>query len=226
MHVWQVDGEAWAGVWAALADLLTAEERARAERIVIAQARERFVAARGLLRLLLGHYLDAVPAALTIAYSRFGKPYLADAPDLQFNLSHTGDCILYAFARNRRLGIDVETVRADLDIAALARHIFSPHEQHAFFALPPEAQQVAFFDGWTRKEAYVKAQGLGFSLPLQSFDVSLQPDQAALLATQDDPAEAARWRLTALDVGAGYRAALAVEGQGWTLVRQPVSPVG
>jgi 4'-phosphopantetheinyl transferase len=170
------------------------------------------------LRLLLGHYSATDPPSLRFVYNPYGKPTLADVPSLHFNLSHAGDLILYAFAYNRRVGIDVELVRNDIEIVSLARHIFSQKEQRIFFALPPDQQIEAFFNGWTRKEAYVKARGLGFALPLDGFDVSLHPGEAALLQTRDDPDEAARWSLRALEAGAGYKAALAVEGIGWRLV--------
>ena len=220
VHVWRVDVPSWSGAaLATLAELISADEKERAARFVFSRDRDRFVLARGTLRMLLGHYLTIDPAVLCFVYNDYGKPMLADDSTLHFNLSHSGGLILYAFARNRRVGIDVEMIRAGVEIHQLARHVFSQNEQAVLAALPPDQQTEAFFNGWTCKEAYVKARGLGFSQSLRSFDVSLRPEEpAALLATRDDPEEAARWSLQALAVDAGYKAALAVEGHGWVLV--------
>jgi 4'-phosphopantetheinyl transferase len=115
----------------------------------------------------------------------------------------------------RKVGVDVERIRRDMELESIARRYFSQREVAELLALPPEQREIAFFNGWTRKEAYIKAQGLGLSLPLDSFDVSLAPDEPAILReTRPDPQKAARWRLESLEVDAQYVAAVAVEGKG------------
>lgn len=231
VHVWRIDLRASSrSLLAVLARILAADERARAHRFVFPHDHDRFILSRGLLRWLLGCYLDSDPAELQFTYNAYGKPELAGSFDLQFNLSHAGDLILYAFARDRVVGIDVERIRNDVEIHRLARHVFSANEQATLAALPPENQVEAFFNGWTRKEAYVKARGKGLSGRLCGFDVSLRPGEPArLLATRPDPSEAACWSLLDLSVDAGYKATLAVAGTDWTLVdvaAQPLSSVG
>ncbi|MEZ4735009.1 MAG: 4'-phosphopantetheinyl transferase superfamily protein [Caldilineaceae bacterium] len=219
VHVWQVSLQQPAAVVTALHRLLNEEEAQRAARFHFPADQRRFTIGRGLLRLLLGRYLEAQPAQLHFAYNAYGKPQLAvvgAVPPLHFNLSHSGEIALYAFTRHYHLGIDVEQMRANLEWDALAQHVFSPHEQATLARLPVAEQLPAFFRCWTRKEAFIKARGMGLSLPLDQFDVTLAPDDPAqLLATRDDPQEATRWTLSDLPCPAGYAAALAVGGHGW-----------
>lgn len=133
---------------------------------------------------------------------------------LHFNVSHSNGLALYAVARGREIGIDLEFVREDIAGLEIAERFFSSREVSALRALAPSEYTVAFFDCWTRKEAYIKARGEGLSHPLHGFTVSLAPGTpAAILNIDADPHEAARWTLVALSPGDGYRAALAVEGR-------------
>lgn len=125
---------------------------------------------------------------------------------------------LYAITRGREVGIDLEFIRCDLEAEQIAERFFSHSEIATLRALPKHFQKCAFFLGWTRKEAYIKARGEGLSLPLDQFDVSLIPGEpAALLSTQPDSDDAFRWSLQELTLASGYVAALAVEGRGWSL---------
>ena len=135
-----------------------------------------------------------------------------------FNVSHSGGIALLAFVRGREIGIDVEQVRSDFDLEAIARRFFSAHEQDQLFALAAETRIEAFFRCWTRKEAYIKATGDGLSLPLSQFDVSLASGEGnVLLATRPDASEAERWLLREIPASAGFVAAVCVQGQGWKL---------
>jgi 4'-phosphopantetheinyl transferase len=137
---------------------------------------------------------------------------------LEFNLSHSGDYVLIAVAQEHKVGIDVERIRSDMEFESIANRFFSPNETAELTSLPPKQKTIAFFNCWTRKEAYIKAQGLGLSLPLGSFDVSLASNDPAILrATRPDAEETSRWTLFSLDVAPHYAAALAVEGQGINL---------
>lgn len=219
VHIWQAALQQPEAVLAALRPLLNVDETQRAARFHFAADQRRYLVGRGLLRLLLGHYLAVEPAALAFAYNAYGKPYVATtmgAPAVQFNLSHSGEMVFYAIARNYPLGVDVERVRPEMDWAALAQHVFSPVEQRTLATLPAPEQLPAFFRGWTRKEAFIKARGVGLSLPLDQFDVTLAPDvPAQVLATRDDPHDAARWTLRDLPCPVGYAAALAVAAHDW-----------
>lgn len=225
VHVWRAKLDLTQNTIQSLWRTLATDELARAKRFHFAQDRTRFIAARGVLRTILSLYLEVEPSRVLFSYSAHGKPTLDTKGGsnhgrlpLQFNLSHTGELALYAIAHGRQVGVDVECVRADVAGDRMAAHFFSPHEQAQLKALPPHLQHKAFFTCWTRKEAYLKARGDGLTLPLDQFDVSLQPGRpAALLQTAFDPGEAARWSLQELQPGRGYAAALAVEGHGWRL---------
>lgn len=201
--------------------VLSEEERSRAGRFVFDRDREHFVVARGLLRRLLGRYLDRDPASIEFRYSAFGKPELSGAlaaEGFRFNLSHSGGLALYALAREREIGVDIEQFRDNLDEMEIAERFFSRAEVAALRALPPSAENKGFFTCWTRKEAYIKAKGEGLSTPLDRFDVSLAPGQPArLLMTREAPEERERWSLREIDPGPGYTAAIAVEGHDWKL---------
>jgi 4'-phosphopantetheinyl transferase len=221
VHVWRATLDFPEEQAARLQQWLSADERERMERFRCGRERRRYLVGRGLLRTVIGRYLAVSPHVLSFDATAAGKPRLAPgvAPQpLQFNLSHSGDLVLIALASGRALGVDVEQVRADIELAETAARFFSPTEQQALATLSGARQIDAFFDCWVRKEAYVKARGGGLALPLEQFDVSLLPGEAAqLVETRPDPAEASRWRITALDAGDGYKAALAVEGDGWML---------
>lgn len=207
---------------------LSQDERERAERYRFEQDCRRFIVRRGLLRLILSRYTGLDPAQVHFIYLSYGKPSLAsqtgsplswqDDPEgrpywLRFNLSHSQGLALYAFAADQEIGVDVEALRSDFEIEALARRFFSPAEQVELRSLPASQQREAFFLCWTRKEAYIKARGQGLSLPLDQFDVTLSPgEKARLLATRPEAEDAGRWNLQHLDPAPGYIGALAGEG--------------
>ncbi len=185
------------------------DERQRAERLLDPQIQSRFIASRGLLREILGTYLGVPPQGLQLAVQEQGKPYLsACATRLDFNLSHSGSLLLLAVAADRDVGIDLEQIRHDTPFPEMARLTFSPQEQHELFALPDHQQRNAFYRCWTRKEAFLKACGRGFSLPSHRFDVSLLENPTPMIA----PDNHSRWLLQDISVPDGYCAALAAQG--------------
>lgn len=221
VHVWRASLNHMQDRLQPLRGTLAPEESERAARFHFARDRRHYIAARGLLREILSRYLKFSPDRLRFKYTSYGKPYLTDECGgewLRFNVSHSGELALYAFSREREVGVDIEQIRADIEHQQIASQFFSEQEVAALLALPPHLQQEAFFLCWTRKEAYIKGIGEGLSLPLDSFDVSLTPGApAALLAVRGDAQEAARWTLQALEPGPGYRAALVAEGRDWQL---------
>lgn len=210
-----------------LHDLLADDERRRARRFRFDRDRDRYVVARGSLRLILGRYLDADPRTLVFDYESNGKPLLGGRfrGRLDFNLSHSHEVALCAVASGRRIGVDVELIRPQIDAEGIAERFFSAHEVAALRSTPEELRTRAFFDGWTRKEAFIKATGSGLTVPLDGFDVSLSPGAPArLLAVAGDPREASGWRLASIDAGSPYAAALAVEGSELEVVGQEWPP--
>jgi 4'-phosphopantetheinyl transferase len=221
VQLWRVDLEAIGGEESRWQQVLSSDELTRAARFHFSRDRQRFVASRALLRMILAGYLTTDPGGLTFAYSKKEKPSLDAAfanSGITFNISHSGGIALLAFTRGREIGVDVEQVRRDSDLEGIARRFFSTHEQSQLAALPAEEKVEAFFRCWTRKEAYIKATGDGLSLPLSQFDVSLAAgDTNALLATRPDASEAGRWLLQEIPGGPGHIAALCVRGQDWKL---------
>jgi 4'-phosphopantetheinyl transferase len=224
VHIWTASREAPDDVVAAMRSLLDPDELKRADRFTFPRDRRQFAVGRGLLRTILGRYLDRPPESLRFVANAHGKPGFDPRMDLdssiRFNLAHSGDQVVYALADGREIGVDIERIRPDFGGLAIAERFFAPGEVAALQALPEASRGLAFFHGWTRKEAYIKAKGKGLALPLDEFEVAIDPDQpASLLSTLPDPTEASRWSLVELPAGPGYVAAVCVEGSGWTLRR-------
>jgi len=219
VHIWRASLNLPTERLNSLQQLLSPDERQRAERFVLPKDRDAFTAARGILRLILSRYLKRLPEELCFCYGPYGKPSLDSQfnfEQLCFNLSHSHQLALYAIVKNQEVGVDLEQVHP-LDYTAIARRFFSPQESAALVALPEGDHAQAFFNCWTRKEAYVKAQGRGLTLPLNEFEVSLAPGAAALLSVNEDSQAGTGWTLQALQPGPGYVAALAIAGQNWQI---------
>ncbi len=218
VHIWGTTLDQPTAQFEQLARFLSPAEQARAARFSVARYRHRFCSGRGLLRILLGRYLQIEPAQLVFCYGPQGKPALRRDYGLRFNISHSGSQALYAVSWNREIGVDLERVRGLEDIGPIARRYFSPGEVKTLESLPSVQQLEGFFNCWTRKEAYLKADGSGLSQPLDGFDVSLRPgDPARLLRVARDPQESGRWSMQHLTPQPGYVAAVVVQGQGWQL---------
>jgi 4'-phosphopantetheinyl transferase len=200
---------------AAYLSVLSWDERSRAGGYAFERDRIRYIVARGLLRLLLGRYLNTDGCAIQFSYNAFGKPALAGsfAGKLHFNLSHSGDWVAYAFARDRKVGIDIEPLRYGKPWHDMASSIFSKNELAEFVEIPKPEKTRAFLRGWTRKEAYVKGRGEGLSYPLDAFDVPLAELGGRTPAAIRDHADRnARWSVCSLDLMPGYASALVMEG--------------
>ena len=211
IHVWALSLKAFDDV--ALPATLSEEERDRAARFHFEIDRRRFAVTRTCLRLLLAKYTQEDASRLEFCYAEYGKPSLsAPATDVRFNVSHSHDLALLAFTRGREIGVDVEYVRPEVEIESLAQRFFSLQEGAAIRSLSEDAKVKAFFHCWTCKEAFLKAKGFGLSVPLDSFDVSVNSDRpAALLATRPAPRDRDHWSIWTLTVAVGYAAAVVSE---------------
>jgi 4'-phosphopantetheinyl transferase len=214
LHVWRASLERPAPVVASLRRRLASDEHQRADRFRFERDRSRYIVGRGLLRTLLGRYLALKPEAIRFEYGAFEKPQLRD-PGPWFNLSHSGPVALYAITHIGEVGIDVELDDEDFAQERIAERFFSPAETAVLRSLPQRLQARAFLTCWTRKEAFIKARGDGLSLPLDSFDVALEPSaRAAILRTAWSQDEPQQWSVRDLsDRRAGYVAAVAIRGQ-------------
>ena len=145
------------------------------------------------------------PKLITCTVNPYGKLSLPGS-NLTFNLSHSADHVVFAFAAGMELGIDIEQVCPLPDIETVCRHWFSEAEQQALTDLPKSQRLDAFFHIWTQKEAFVKARGMGLSLPLQDFSVAADPNQPGGLL-----ADAGAWQMVSLAAEPGWQAALCVQ---------------
>jgi 4'-phosphopantetheinyl transferase len=205
VHVWLAE------LTSASPQMLSADERDKAAQFHFDKDRNRYTAARTILRQLIGRYENLPPGGVQFTYNTYGKPAL-DGSSLRFNTSHSGNLALFAFARDKNVGVDLERIRPDFASREIASQFFSPEEIAALRALPGESQTRSFFNCWTRKEALIKAHGSGLSLPLHKFVVSLDAP-ARLVRTDFDTKAVEQWTLHDLEVGEEFAAALAVEGK-------------
>jgi 4'-phosphopantetheinyl transferase len=218
VHVWHIDLDLQTARLGRLEQNLSADERLRAARFRFARDRERFVAARGLLREILALYLNVAARQLSFGYGPNGKPFLAEHGGLRFNVSHSLNVALVAVAHEREVGVDIEHARYDIPVEEIAETVFSAPEKRTLSRLDGEAKRMTFLRFWTRKEAYIKADGRGMSLLLEHIDVSVPTNRVAVL--DEDMGEwlvRANWRLQTLAIGADHAAALAAEGEDWRL---------
>ncbi len=222
VRVWRVRLDADEAQLSACEALLSDDELERARRFRLPELRRRHSVAHALLRRLLAAYLGTQAAGLRFEPGPHGKPALRDWPQLRFSLSHAGEMALFALAWRREVGVDLEQVKPGVEVDAVARHVFSSAEREALSALAGEPRDQAFFRIWTRKEAYVKALGLGLAHPPQSFAVSSRAqDDDALLHDRCLPEAPRQWRVVEVAAAPAYHAALAAAGRDWLAVPVP-----
>ncbi|HEY6338722.1 MAG TPA: 4'-phosphopantetheinyl transferase superfamily protein [Candidatus Sulfotelmatobacter sp.] len=216
VHVWRAYLDCGEASLRQFEGTLASGEKTRAQRFVFQPDRDSFIAARGILRELLGKYLNRAPAEVEFDYGPQGKPALrAESFEklVEFNVSHSHGVALLAFAVGRPVGVDVELVRPAFAGKKIAERFFSPREVTELRSLPAAAQDEGFFLCWTRKEAYIKARGEGLQIPLKSFHVSLTPGEPERLQAADS----SRWSLRSIRPDKRYVGALVGEGKGWKL---------
>ena len=215
LQIWRARLEASEDQVAAARSLLSTDELARADRFFRAEHRRRFAIGRAVLRRMLGSYLGEDPAAIVFSYNELGKPY-RDAQGagerIEFNVSHSGELALYAFSTSSPVGVDIERTRSNLETEKIARRFFSPGEVEALLALPKDERVQGFYNCWTRKEAFVKAKGLGFALRLSDFEVRLAPGEPAELVSFAGDEGSFSWKIFDLRPGPGYTAAAVMTG--------------
>lgn len=214
LHVWHANLDRHCHTTSTLTD----DETKRADRFHFERDRNRFIAARATLRNVLSRYVDANESDIRFECNQFGKPALADetSHDIRFNVTHSSHLMLIAITHGRDVGIDVERIDDDRSDPEIARRFFSPNEYTTLMNLPAEQQTEAFFDCWTRKEAFVKAHGLGLSMPLDQFDVSFGAGTApAILRSnfrgRDDTQDHQHWSMIAFVPEESFRAAVVID---------------
>jgi 4'-phosphopantetheinyl transferase len=216
VQVWTIPLDPPAAEVERLTRLLASDEHERARRFRFDVHRRRYIVGRGALRRLLGAYLGAEPAGLRFGYGPRGKPNLPDWPGLGFNLSNSEDLALAGFLSDREIGVDIEYLKEMDDFETIATRFFSASEVQALAAVPAERKKEAFFNCWTRKEAYLKAVGEGLAAPLNSFDVTLTPGEPPRMLTLEGSAQrAAPWFFHHFLPAPNFIGALAIEDGTW-----------
>lgn len=215
VDVWRVRLDAPIEIISA-SSILSSEELTHAGRFHFEKDRLHFARCRSVLRFLLSGYLKVPPAEILFEYQPSGKPELAaqqNLRQLRFNVSHSAGLAVIAVSAGQRIGIDIEKIRADVDITTLADRVFSAQERAGLRDLPGYLRVPAFFACWTRKESFLKATGDGLTFPLADFSVTTHPGlEPALEEIHGNTEARKKWFLADLSVTDGYRATVAVEG--------------
>jgi len=209
---------------ATAAPLLSDDERERASRFRFQGDRVRYIAGRAFLRQILAKYSGLNPEGFCFRYNEYGKPFVHSTPplgereqpgrEIEFNLAHSQRLAIYGFATGAAIGVDIEAVRPDIAAEEIAERFFAPKEREILRRLPAETRTSAFFECWTRKEAFIKARGMGLSLALDQFEVGFGSGvRPALLSVVGDPQAGDRWHISGLRPADGFAGALAVEGK-------------
>lgn len=225
IHVWCASLSASPEELSGYLSLLSQDEVLRADRFYFEKDHDHFIVGRGLLRTILGSYLNQEPAQIEFVYGQFGKPAIRSGRGdkvLEFNLSHSKDLVLYILTWQRRIGVDLEYMAPMADMDNFAEQFFTPRETALINLLSGDQKADAFFKTWTCKEAFLKANGSGLTMPINQVEISLETNEVVKLnSIGSDKEHTTHWRLEILNHFPGYRAALAVEGlDGQVLVWQ------
>ena len=212
-HVWSVSKSAHENRVQAYWDILDTTEKERAMKFRFLKDRLCFIIARGVLRNLLATYTYASPEDIAFSYGFNGKPYIDHKSDIQFNVSHSGDTILLGFVQKYDIGVDVEHTKRHVEVEKVARCFFSNEEITSLLSLDRTYHTQAFYNCWTRKEAFIKALGSGLAFPLDQFVVSLDSTkEATLIDTKWDAKEKEKWVLQSMEPQQDYIGAISIKG--------------
>lgn len=214
IDLWSVDLDRDSASISSLFELLSDDEKSRANKYVFAKDRTHFIACRATLRKILGGYLGVNPQKIRFLTGRYGKPFLAPQDcDLRFNVSHSQGLGVVAVSQNREIGVDIEYINRDFDVLGVAPNVFSAAEFSQMRLLSTIDMAAKFFAGWTRKEAFLKAMGDGLSSSdeLQSV-VSLISDEDVVYRSIEG-GKVTDWSLTSFEIRENFKASLVVEGK-------------
>ena len=219
VHVWRTSLDLTVESVAELFDSLSDKEKNRSDRMHFEKDRNRFIVSHGVLRSLLGTYLGQNPKDIRFGYTANNKPILATDPgqeSLTFNMSHSGAIGLYAIGKSRKLGIDIEQIRHDVQLEQIANRFFSKGEIRSLRSFPEAKRLDRFFQYWTRKEAFIKSTGDGVSYPLETCDVSsFRSEELSPIFLEGVNPDKLKMHGRDLKPGTGYVAAIVAEGKEW-----------
>lgn len=218
IEVWMIDLDRPLSSGINLDEILSVEERKRAERYLIPSDSSRFRLCRAMLRLGLAWYLEEAPGQIALTTNPHGKPCIAEGSALHFNVSHSGGLGAIAFTTVGEVGIDVEAMQRNIEALEIATaHFTSDEAAMVAAAQAPREQARVFLRLWTRKEAVLKAAGYGLLGGLEGFDVSRGPlDRVRLRCSTDGSAESC-WRIQDLETMEGFAGAVAAPAGDWSI---------
>ncbi|MFI3157626.1 MAG: 4'-phosphopantetheinyl transferase superfamily protein [Methylococcaceae bacterium] len=210
IHIWHgniaADNAHYQNYW----QMLDVAEQAHAEKIKNDLLRKRYVEVHGRLRNILAQALNEPPEKISIKKAEHGKPYVADRPELAFNLSHSASAMVVAVGWNCQVGVDIECCRPRTSLAGLVDKCFAEEESAYWNKLPEDQRITEFYRFWTRKEAFVKATGRGIALGLNRCVINPE-NQAEFLRVPADCGQAAMWHVLDMVLGQGICSALVTD---------------
>jgi 4'-phosphopantetheinyl transferase len=213
VHLWRADLNLKPQQFEVGRGLLSADERERSDRMVTQVLKNRRVAAQSILRDVLARYLQIAPFEIIFSLGERGKPFIQGG-DIEFNMSHTEDLALIAITRAHPIGVDIEFLKSSKYHDSIVQKNYSSQEFAQYQALPENEKLEAFFRGWTRKEAYIKAIGLGLYYPLEKFTVDLcSKEDKAMLSIENSHERAKSWLLPSFWVDEKIIGAVAMEAE-------------
>lgn len=217
VSLWLIDINQYLSSLDELMSVLDDDERCRANRFKFEKDRNCFVISHGILRLLLGRYLDCLPQSIDFILNQYGKPSLSAEQcsyPLYFNLSHSKEFALVAFTLDQPIGVDIEYMQNKMQADDIVERFFSEKEREEFFLLPDQEKLEGFYNAWTRKEALIKALGKGVSQSLKSFSVTLSPrKKARVISTGEEWGLSSEWQLYDVTSEREYKSAVSWRGE-------------
>ena len=198
--------------------ILSDEEKNKAARFHFEKDRNNFVLSRGILKSILAHYLKKNPKHIIFQFNDYGKPFLREIKNIEFNISHSKNKLLLAFSSNISIGADIEFMNADFAKGDIAKKFFSPFEVSRLNKLSNGLKIEGFYNCWTRKEALIKGIGKGLSIPLDSFDVELIPGKVPkIFDLRFDSKEKGEWEIIDLNLYKDYKSAVALRSKNYNI---------
>jgi 4'-phosphopantetheinyl transferase len=222
LHIWCASLSASRDELSRFSSLLSADEKARAEKFYFERDSNRYIVGRGILRLLLGSYLKMEASRIEFTYGPHGKPAVETIFQnkvLQFNLSHSNDQAVYIFGWDTIVGIDIEHIRPMQDADDFAEQFYSPRERALINSLSGDEKWAAFFKIWTCKEAFLKANGSGLTISLDQIEIHPQADGSAKITFAGEGAgQATDWRIETFEPVTDYQGAIAIAGHAGRII--------